>query len=195
LGAWACPTPGPSTASKVAVTIRREVGNGKQVNRDPEGSGSERISNRLFQSTARVCGPPSDTGIPDERRGGIDPAPLRPIRPDRRAEAAEAESIDAAPVEERRRALPHELNLLLVLQRREQRGDPLGTGERRQAAAADAAVVDELRRLRQVATAPDQPLGPQQVVHLRRVERVLTGPVLGPVRRILAAVGQPAVAD
>src|SRR6059036_3768952 len=118
--------------------------------------------------------------------------PWRARLHDRRAEAAEAESIDAAPVEERRRALPHELNLLLVLQRREQRGDPLGTGERRQAAAA---VVDELRRLRQVATAPDQPLGPQQVVHLRRVERVLTGPVLGPAGRILAAGGQPAVAD
>src|SRR5688500_20298113 len=75
------------------------------------------------------------------------------------------QSVDAPAVVERTRPDAEQLDILLVLQRREQRRLALPAGERRQVAPADPGVVDQRRGLGRAPVAPDQTLGPEQAVH------------------------------
>src|ERR1043166_5360535 len=96
-------------------------------------------------------------------------------------------------IEEGIDALAHELDLLLVLQGRDQRGQSLRTCERRQTTAANTAVIDKPSRRHRAAPTAQQTFGPEQVVHLRRVQRILPGAVVG--RQGFTAIREMVIAD
>src|SRR5687768_18328055 len=103
------------------------------------------------------------------------------------------QSVDAPAVVERTRPDAEQLYILLVLQRRELRRLALPAGERRQVAQADPGVVDQRRYLGRAPVAPDQTIGPEQVVHGRGVGGDLPGAVF--LRESIAGIRGVRVPD
>ena len=104
----------------------------------------------------------------------------------------EDEPIHPAPVEEWRRTLAHELDLLLVMQRVVQHGVGFCTRQRGETTPTDAALVDQPSRSHPVPTAPDQSFRPEQVIHLLGKHRILsravvTGQIFTPARECVIA--------